>query len=295
MIEADGKLHRFPSNGKRSDDAGWYVLHGDGIPAGHFGDWRTGVSQPWRADIGRALTPAEKAAHRAKVEAMRQQREAEEARCTADAASRAAAIWEAAPPAVDDHPYLTKKRIKAHGVQLHNRALVIPMHDAGELHSLQFIGPDGDKRFLTGGRVTRCYFSIGTTKDATALCIAEGFATGAAIHEATGYPVSVAFHAGNLEPVARALRARFPDLPLILCADDDAATEGNPGLIKATAAAPAVGGMLAIPDFGTNRPEGATDFNDMAQHCGTEAAARAIAGATVPVGHRSLNPTQRSR
>jgi phage/plasmid primase-like uncharacterized protein len=46
----DGKLHRFASNGKRGDDAVWYVLHDDGIPAGCFGDWRTGVKENWRAD-----------------------------------------------------------------------------------------------------------------------------------------------------------------------------------------------------------------------------------------------------
>jgi putative DNA primase/helicase len=57
-IEADGKLRRFSSNGKRGDDAGWYVLHGDGIPAGSFGYWRTGISESWRADIGRTLSLA---------------------------------------------------------------------------------------------------------------------------------------------------------------------------------------------------------------------------------------------
>jgi len=62
-IEADGKIHRFPSNGKKGDDSGWYVLHGDGIPAGAFGCWRSSLSQSWRADIGRSLTPAEDAAH----------------------------------------------------------------------------------------------------------------------------------------------------------------------------------------------------------------------------------------
>ena len=71
VIEPDGKLHRFASSGKRGDDAGWYALHDDGIPAGSFGDWRTGEQQTWRADIGRKLTPAEDAAHRAKVEATR--------------------------------------------------------------------------------------------------------------------------------------------------------------------------------------------------------------------------------
>jgi putative DNA primase/helicase len=57
VIEPNGKLHRFASNGKPSDDAGWYVFHDDGIPAGAFGDWRDGLSETWRADIGRRLSP----------------------------------------------------------------------------------------------------------------------------------------------------------------------------------------------------------------------------------------------
>ena len=123
------------------------------------------------------------------------------------------------------------------------------MRADGALHSLQFISEDGGKRFLSGGRVVGCYFSIGQTQDAAALCIAEGFATGATIFEATGYPVAVAFNAGNLLAVAKAMREKFPDLPLIVCADDDRNTDGNPGLTKATEAARAVGGLLVIPEF----------------------------------------------
>lgn len=275
-IESDGKLHRFSSNGKKADDAGWYLLHGDGIPTGHFGDWRSGVTQSWRADIGRPLTPGEEAAHRAKVEVIRREREAEEARCKAAAKVKAAAIWQRAEPAPADHPYLIRKGIKANGAKLHKEALVIPMRADGEIHSLQFIGPDGNKPFLTGGQVKGCYFSIGNPAGAVALCIAEGFATGATIHEATGYPVAVAFSAGNLGAVAKAMRAKFPDLPLILCADDDTQTEGNPGLTAATESARSVGGLLAIPDFGSDRPAGATDFNDMASLCGLEAVQRAV-------------------
>lgn len=249
-IEADGRLRRFASNGKSGDDAGWYLLHGDGIPAGSFGDWRTGFSQTWRADIGRTLTPAEEATHRAKVESMRREREAEEAKRKAEAKAKAAAIWHKAEPAPEDHPYLIRKGIKAHGARLHNGALVIPMRAGGVLHSLQFIGADGDKRFLAGGRVAGCYFGIGTVQGAAALCVAEGFATSSTVYEATGYPVAVAFNAGNMMLVAKAMRVKFPDLPLILCADDDSGTEGNPGLTKAAEAARAVGGLLAIPDFG---------------------------------------------
>jgi putative DNA primase/helicase len=284
VIEANGKLRRFASNGKRGDDAGWYVLYGDGIPAGAFGDWRTGISETWRANIGRTLTPDEETAQRARMETLRREREADEIRHKAETATKAAAIWKAAQPAPEDHPYLNRKSIKAHGARLHDSALVIPMRDGNELYSLQFIGPDGEKRFLTGGRVTGCYFSIGAVKESPTLCIAEGFATGATIHEATGHPVAVAFNAGNLKPVALALRKKFPELRLILCADDDATTASNPGVTKATEAARSVGGLLAIPDFGTDRPEGATDFNDMAALGGMGAVARAITGASKTTG-----------
>ena len=165
-IEADGKLRRFASNGKKSDDAGWYLLHDDGIPAGSFGDWRTGFSQTWRADIGRTLTPDEEAAHRAKVEAARQQREADEARRHVEARERAALIWAKADKCME-HPYLTRKRIGANGARLYERSLVIPMRVGNVVHSLQFIGPDGEKRFLTGGRVAGCYFSCSTALRAT--------------------------------------------------------------------------------------------------------------------------------
>ena len=278
-IQADGKLRRFPTNGKRSDDAGWYLMHGDGIPAGCFGDWRTGFSQTWRANIGRTLSPAEEAAHRARVEAMRREREAEEAKRREDAATTAAAVWETAVPASWDHPYLVQKGIKANGLKVQDGRLVVPMRTGGELHSLQYIGQDGYKRFLTGGRVTGCYFSIGSMKDAAALCIAEGYATGASIHEATGKPVAVAFNAGNLLPVAKAMREKYPVLTLIICADDDAGTDGNPGLSKATAAAQAVNGLLAVPDFGADRPDSATDFNDLAAAQGPDAVLRCIEAA----------------
>lgn len=282
VIEADGKLRRFASSGKRGDDAGWYVLHDDGIPAGSFGDWRNGFSQTWRADIGRKLTQPEYAEHRARVEAMQWERDAAKALEQAEAAKKAVAILKATTPAPADHSYLIRKKIKPNGARLQNDALVIPMREGGELHSLQYIGPDGDKRFLTDGRVTGCYYSIGTTKDAAALCIVEGFATGATVHEATGYPVAVAFNAGNLESVARALRAKLPDIRLILCADDDVKTKENTGITKARAAAQSVGGLLAIPAFGNDRPEGVTDFNDMAQRCGLEAVKQSIEGASAP-------------
>ncbi len=91
---------------------------------------------------------------------------------------------------------------------------------------------------MSGGKIRGCYFSIG--KPDGRVLIAEGFATGASVHEATGDAVAVAFNAGNLKPVAKILRAKFPDAHITVCADNDTKTEGNPGLTKATEAAAAI-------------------------------------------------------
>jgi putative DNA primase/helicase len=115
------------------------------------------------------------------------------------------------------------------------------------IHSLQFIAPDGTKRFLSNGRTQGCYFSLGRPEET--ICICEGFASGATIREATGHAVAVAFSAGNLKSVALALRMKFPKAKIILCADNDRYTEGNPGVTKAREAALAVRGNLAVPRF----------------------------------------------
>lgn len=281
-IEPDGKIHRFPTNDKSGDTSGWFILYGDGIPAGRFGDWRTGLDESWRAN-GRAYSHEEESLYHQHIAAMRREHAAEEEQRHTQARERAAAIWNVAQLAPEDFPYLKNKRVLPHGLRLHQGQLVVPMRDTDHaLSSLQTIDPNGDKRFLPGGRVAGCYFAIGKPEGSAALCIVEGYATGASVHMATGYPVAVAFNAGNLLAVAQAMRARFPDLPIILCADDDFQTAGNPGLAKATEAARAVGGLLAIPNFGASRPDKATDFNDMAALYGLKAVKRMIASASAP-------------
>jgi len=137
IVSPDGKLHRFASNGDARDKAGWYVFHLDGIPAGAFGDFRSGLDQTWRADIDRKISLQELADCKARVEHMRRQREAEDAKVKAEARKKAVEIWDAAIPAPADHPYLAKKGIEPHGLRVHEGRLVVPMlDDAGTLHSL---------------------------------------------------------------------------------------------------------------------------------------------------------------
>lgn len=269
-IQGDGKLHRFSTNGKPKDEAGWYALHTDGLAAGVFGCWREGLSQTWCSKPDNTLTPDEREAHRARMQAMRLQREADTAQRHDAAAKAAAQRWQAASPATE-HPYLSRKGVQAHGVKTEGEALLIPMRNAaGELRSLQVIDTEGAKRFHYGGQVTGCYHGIGKPEGVLIVC--EGYATGASIHEATGAAVAVAFNAGNLLAVATELHRKYPALRIILAADDDHLTPGNPGLTKATEAARAVGGLLAVPEFfGYQRGDKDTDFNDLHQLAGLAA------------------------
>ena len=268
-INADGSLHRFSTNGNRGDDSGWYCLHLDGIPAGSFGGWREGLQSNWCAKSDKDMTQAEREAHRQRIKAIQVQREADAVQHQQQASESAAALW-AKADAATDHPYLSAKCIKPHGVKVFGDKLLIPMRDtAGKLHSIQTIGADGAKLFHHGGRVKGCYFGIG--KAAGVLIVCEGYATGASIHEATDIAVAMAFNAGNIMAVALALRAKYPAFKIIIAADDDHLTANNPGLTKATAAAQAVGGFLAVPVFPPDRGDKHTDFNDLHQLVGADA------------------------
>lgn len=210
----------------------------------------------------RELTPAERKAHARRMDALRKQHDTEQRERQAVAAVLASARWAAAEPA-QDHAYLRAKGVKAYGLRLERETLLIPLRNVqGELKSLQTIAKDGTKRFVTDGQVKGCYHSIGKPSGRIVVC--EGYATGATVHEDTGHAVAVAFNSGNLTPVAKAMRSKFPCVDLVIAADDDWRTEGNPGLTAAKAAAAAVGGLLAVPDFsGLARGHKDTDFNDL--------------------------------
>ena len=254
-IRADGCLHRCAVEGGKSGRTdGSYLLHLDGIAAGGFQNFRDGLGwQDWRAETSIELSAAERAEWRRRMDAARLAKEADERTRHAEAARRAARLWNLAKPATDENSYLQRKGVNAYGIRLLRCQLVIPVRDSdGALWTLQFISEEGDKRFLTGGRKRGYYFAIGPVREA--ICICEGYATAASIFEATGHATAVAFDAGNLEPVARALRTKFPDLTIIICADNDNETPGNPGLSRAEAAARAVHGRVAVPCFSEVRP-----------------------------------------
>lgn len=269
----DGQFHRFSSNGKRGDDAGWYVFHSDGIAAGAFGCWRLDITQAWCSKSPGTMTPAERELYRKRIESTKIQLEAETIRRHAEAAAKAQKLWAGAEPVDAEHPYLVRKNVHPHGLRKIGDDLLLPITIDGQITSTQTIRPDGDKRFLVGGEVAGGHYLIGDTANTETLLIAEGFATAASLHEATGFPTVVALNANNLEKVAKAMQKQHPGASLMICGDDDTETDGNPGREKATEAAAACGGVAVFPSIGT-------DFNDMAQSEGLDAVKTIITGAT---------------
>jgi putative DNA primase/helicase len=234
QIHFDGKIHRFRSGTKGSpghgDKPGWYLVFGDGIPAGRFGCWRAGMEQTWRADIGRKLSQTEEMSHAMRLAEAKALRDAAIERQHQVASETVEKIWTGAQAALADHPYLAKKGIGVHGARATGDGrLVVPLYDAdGSLSSLQYIDHEGGKLYHSGGQTGGKFWQIGSLDEPGTLYVAEGFATAATIHETTNRPVVVAYSASNLVPVTGSLREKHgPTQEIVVVADNDASGVGQ--------------------------------------------------------------------
>lgn len=162
-----------------------------------------------------------------------------------------------------DFAYLVNKQIKPSGARFYKGSIVLPLYDVhGELHSCQLIRSDGTKMFLKGGRTKGVFYALSEIDADGVVYIAEGFSTAATIQEWKQQPTIAALNAGNLLPVALAVRKKNPRVKIVLCADNDRFNKsGNVGKEKAEEAARIVGGSVLLPEF----PKGSTgtDWNDL--------------------------------
>ncbi len=258
VFNIDGKIHRFSTNGLKRDDSGWYCLHdNDGIIGGQFGNWRDGTKLTFRQDVGRAYSPQEEMAHRRAREAAAKAAQEAKEENNRIAADTCATIWDRATLATDEHPYLKRKGIKSHDCRVTGDGrLIVPMFgEDGDLVSLQYIDATGGKRYHKGGKTGGAWHLLGEPDGAKAVCVAEGYATAASIHKATGAPVYICFSASNIPPVAVMARAMHPDADLVVCADNDMSGIGRKYADQASAVAKARV-VVAPGDEGT-------DFNDL--------------------------------
>lgn len=275
-IGLTGKLERFSSNGKKVDLSGWYVFFVErDFAAGAFGCWRKGHKYTWNSHNGSGRLP-EKEWRRISSAIADAQRKTkiERAHKAKQAQQKAIAMWGAADEPFSEHNYLIRKQVGAHGIRQSGEQLLIPLCDLdGVLYSVQTIAPDGTKRFLSGTPKRGKFCLIGNRLvHSGGVYLCEGYATGASLYETYQRPVLVAFDSGNLLPVARAYREKFPHIPLTVCADNDRKTEGNPGLTKAREVCtvfPDVG--LIVPEFPDDAPGNFSDFNDLTALLGSRA------------------------
>lgn len=249
----DGTVCRYRMDGKR-ERAGFVIAKEvNGKYYATYGTWTDRTRDQRWTDNGAGTPHCDLQWAQTDQEAARKRAEAQ-----ARAAKVCADMWEQAKPC-ESHPYLDAKRVQAHGCRVLRGMLLVPFYTPeGAVSTLQRIFPSGKKMLQPDGRISGCCFPIGGNEDRIFIC--EGFATGATINELTGNKVLVAYSTSNLLPVARSAREKWPKGKIILAADNDHATEGNPGIKAAKAAAEAIGAEVVVPEC----PPG-TDFNDLAQ------------------------------
>ncbi len=304
-IVGDGEIHRFymPGDADGSKN-GAYLLHVDGVPNGLFGTWKedgtNGLDHKWIGKPEKELTPEERDKFKQQQEKDKQHVDEERKRCEEErrqkqdeAANLAVQIWndgDADPKHVSQHLYLKAKFIQPHGARISTTEgyykgwLMYPMKNIfGEIRSLLFIGPNGEKRQMKGGEVNGTLYDMAGESGSLECDFAEGIATGASICEATGHKVIVTFGKSNMPKVAQALENLMKANPDLLkgmrcrmCADNDADGGGEK---CAKEAAAILGCRVAVPQFtpkqiaefgaktGGKVP---TDFNDLHQLAGLE-------------------------
>lgn len=274
----DGEIHRVAvENGKAGAKDGSYVGHLDNRPAGSLTNFKTGEQVAWKYSGGHTISASGiaelSARNKILTEAREQARKARQEQC----AQRCQEIWNQAAPLLSGHPYLVQKGVDTapvrHSLKIDDKGnILVPMRDSeGNIHSLQTItqkaGTDNNtKRFAKDGKKQGMSHRIDpmSTFDKNPIVLAEGLATAASIHRATGLPVTCVFDAGNLLPVAQKMRELYPDKPIIIMADNDSQSKNNVGMQKAQVVQDIVDKVfICKPPFSEQEQKnGNTDFND---------------------------------
>ncbi|HFV5966136.1 TPA: DUF5710 domain-containing protein, partial [Escherichia coli] len=213
LPQMDGAIHRVATrDDKKGAKSGAYRAYLDGRPAGWYRDYRSADDSPtnWVFSGGEQHDPLA----RLHLRAFAQQQRDDNARKLQQQYNKQAGYARSyinGLPQATAHEYLTRKGIRAApGVRLNNKnELVIPFSNGrGEIRSYQRIPVTGgkDARILKDSEKTGNWFTFGTPENGRPLLFAEGYATAASLHEATGLPVLMTVDAGNMIAVAENAR-----------------------------------------------------------------------------------------
>lgn len=279
-IILDGELHRYRTHDDRASDlSGAYCVHVEGYPAGFVQDWRKGIKETWKYDMSgldeEQRTYFNSPEFRKKADEERRKAEAHREALRAQRTQLARQLWDRLPEAPANHPYLQRKHVQSYGLRFNPETgdLAVPLKNVkGLLMSIQWIPAEQAKHklFYEGASLKGAFWSAGLEAAGTPdlILLGEGYATMSKVHELTGYPVAAAMSCTRLSETAKELRACYPASKIIICADNDKATElsrgHNPGLYEAQAVVKRrLADGLIYPEF--SHPEDGTDWDDYAQ------------------------------
>ncbi|EPR0889395.1 DUF5710 domain-containing protein [Escherichia coli] len=277
--EMDGEIHRVPTrDDRRGSQSGAYKAYLDGRPSGWYRDYRSADNSPttWTFSRAENIDPLARLHLKASAQQNRDEKERKLQQQYNKQAGYARSYLNGLPQATA-HEYLTRKGIRAApGVRLNNKnELVIPFSNGrGEIRSYQRIPVTGgkDARILKGSEKSGNWFAFGTPENGRPLLFAEGYATAASLHEATGHPVLMTIDADNMINVAKNARKIWTDSPFVFCADNDHQRKINKGVSSAKKAAASTHGEVIIPAFTeAEKAQGLTDFNDLDASRGRDA------------------------
>ncbi|MFC6523148.1 hypothetical protein ACFQAT_28700 [Undibacterium arcticum] len=225
----DGQWHRTTVSTSRNAKAlkGAYIGNLDGdLANGYIQNFDIGVAEAWFPK-GVVISEERRQQFERQAEENRRVRDAELTAEREGVANKLGKKWEALPEAVE-HPYLDRKGVAAFGLRIDGDRLVTPIRDAeGKLWSLQYIPSDPDKikMYEKGGQKTGNFHVLGELAGSQTVLFAEGYATVASLHMATGLPVIEVFDSGNIEAAVRAVKPMLVGQAIIICGDDDVLTQ----------------------------------------------------------------------
>ncbi|KGD79698.1 DNA primase [Tatumella morbirosei] len=153
-------------------------------------------------------------------------------------------------------------------------SILLPLTDAeGNITAAQTISKIGSKKLVAGSAKKGAYHAVNAPQKPQAVILAEGYATALSVSLMRPEALAVAaIDAGNLLPVAKVMRGKYPQAKIIIAADNDYHDdEPNTGKLAAIKAAQAVSGWVTLPP-GDHK----ADWDDYRQQYGLEKATAAF-------------------
>ena len=258
-----GQNHRPDKGGEKS---GYYVYNQlDNEFICIFGNWRTTFEGKFTSYNPNDMSAEQKRDLQQKLDEAQKKREESKKIQHEQVSIYAKGKYENAKE-VAEHKYLTNKKVKNYGLKTINGNLLIAVYSitknnngtlVSDIKSLQYIYPNGDKKFASGGEVKGNIFLINCEpndlKNIDNLYIVEGYATGASI-ASLGLPVCVVFSANFCLSALTRLRSMGINTKFVLCLDND---ESGVGQKCANEVATAVSNCIV------RLPSIIGDFNDL--------------------------------